>query len=329
MNRIPRVTDLSYSPSTLHRGENTTITLTAIDSSGVLSVGVDTTQWGGGLTLLTEDGSSWSGEVQLPLTIPSGDQVLPIWVQDELGGEGTTTMLTIVQSGDSNAIGPYTTELMPSIHLLNEGPTVTDVTFWKGDSVVSELSLPNSGSNQFVLTAHVTDGDTISIVQAKLSALAPAGQGESWLSMRDDGLGVDTIAGDGIYSIEVEVRSGVPSGTVTFDIRGIDIQLAQTPVADRTFSIEITTSGSNGGGGDEVFEGASAPWIILIVIILVAILAGVGIYIVMKKGNFEEIMGVEALDSKESYVQSLVAQGYPEETARAHVEKHADRFKED
>lgn len=329
LNRIPRITEISYSPSTLYRGENTTVTLTALDSSGIASVGVDTTSWGGGLTLLTQDGTSWSGEIQVPLSIPSGNQVLPVWVKDNADGEGTTTMLTLVEAGDSNAIGPHTTELMPSIHLLNEGPAVSNVTFWDDGEIVTELDLPSSGSNQYVLTAHVMDGDMISVVQAKLSTLAPAGQSESWLPMRDDGQGVDLVAGDGIYSIEVQVRSGVPSGPVTFDIRGHDIQGAQTPLADRTFSIEITTSGGGGGGSETVFEGASTPWVLLLVILLVIVSAGVGIYVVMRKSDFQEIMGVETLDSKESYVQALIKQGYPEETARAHVEKHADRFKEE
>ena len=78
-----------------------------------------------------------------------------------------------------------------------------------------------------------------------------------------------------------------------------------------------------------MFEGASTPWVILLIILLVIVSAGVGIYVMMRKADFEEIMGVETLDSKESYVQNLIKQGYPEETARAHVEKHADRFKED
>ena len=142
-------------------------------------------------------------------------------------------------------------------------------------------------------------------------------------------VGADLIAGDGIYSIEVQVRSGVPSGIVAFDIRGLDIQGAQTPLADRTFSIEITTSGGGSGGSETVFEGASTPWVLLLVILLVIVSAGVGIYVVMRKSDFQEIMGVETLDSKESYVQALIKQGYPEETARAHVEKHADRFKEE
>ena len=79
----------------------------------------------------------------------------------------------------------------------------------------------------------------------------------------------------------------------------------------------------------EQVDVSSTPWVLLLVILLVIVSAGVGIYVVMRKSDFQEIMGVETLDSKESYVQALIKQGYPEETARAHVEKHADRFKED
>ncbi|MEE2811676.1 MAG: choice-of-anchor X domain-containing protein [Candidatus Thermoplasmatota archaeon] len=293
INRMPRITSVSFSPNTLYRGENTTVTLTAADSSGVSSVAVDTTQWGGTLTSLTQNGASWSGQVQMPLSISSGDQVLPIWVQDGDGGEGTTTMLTNVQPGDTNAIGPFTLQEMPPIHLLNQGPSIDEVTFWENGESVSTLQLPESGTNSYILTARVTDGDSISIVQAKLGTLAPPGQGESWLLMKDDGEGPDLIAGDGIYSIDAEVRASVPSGTIPFEIRGIDIQLAQTPVSDRTFTVEITTAPEVGGGGSEkLFEGASAPWIILTVVGILILLVGIGLFTMIRKDRLSGFMGV-------------------------------------
>ncbi|MDP6906261.1 MAG: hypothetical protein QF440_02465 [Candidatus Thalassarchaeaceae archaeon] len=326
LNRVPRVTEMSYSPNTLHRGENTTVTMTVIDSSGVASVGVDTTQWGGGLTLLTKNGESWTGEIKMPLNIPSGDQILPVRVEDELGGQGTTTMLTLIQSGDNTATGPYNIEEMPPVHLLNEGPSISNVTFWDDQSVVNSLESPNEGANVYTLTAKVTDGDSISIVQAKLSVIAPAGQSESWQPMRDDGAGVDLVAGDGIYSVQVEVRSGVPTGVVSFEIRGIDAQLAQTPVEERAFSVTINAPETNSGGGEKLFEGASQWWFILGVILLITVLAGIGIFTAMRKGDLEQMMGSVTLDPKEAYVQKLVLQGYSEDVARAHAEKYSEQL---
>ena len=38
--------------------------------------------------------------------------------------------------------------------------------------------------------------------------------------------------------------------------------------------------------------------------------------------------GVETMDPKEAYVQQLIAQGYPEETARAYAEQYASHFQQ-
>jgi hypothetical protein len=140
------------------------------------------------------------------------------------------------------------------------------------------------------MIARVTDLDPVTIVQARLGLLAPPGQSDTWIAMRDDGIGADAEAGDGIWSVSVEVRPGVPGGTTTFDIRGIDQQLAQTPVNDRTFSIELGTSGEGGGGGQAVLEGASNVWIILGVIGLLLALVAAGIFVWIRKGGLKEMM---------------------------------------
>ena len=293
LNRLPRITEVSFAPNTLSRGDNTTVSIRALDTSGVTSVGIDTTQWGGEMTWLSENGGLWIGEFEVPAATPSGDQVLPVYATDGAGGMGTTTMLTIT-TGGAFATGAYTLEEMPPLHILNEGPEISNVTFLDGETVITSLAIPISETNQFTLTARVTDIDTVTIVQAKLGLIAPAGQSESWISMRDDGLGPDAVAGDGIYSVGVEVRPGMPGGPTTFDIRGIDVQLAQTPTEDRTFVIELGTPPSNGGGGGEaVLSGASAPWVILAVIGLLLLFAGVGVVIYIRKVGLDELMGVE------------------------------------
>ena len=142
------------------------------------------------------------------------------------------------------------------------------------------------------MTAQVTDLDPVSIVQTRLGILAPPGQSESWISMRDDGVGPDEISGDGIWSVTIEVRPGVPGGVTTVEIRGIDQQLAQTPVNDRTFSIELGTS-DEGGGGQAVLEGASQEWLVFGIIGLFAILAIVGITMWIRGGGLKQMVPSE------------------------------------
>ena len=169
---------------------------------------------------------NWVGELLVPDSIPSGDQVLPVRLEDGAGGSGSTSNFG-------------TGEELPSLHILNEGPSISAVTFYDNGEIVNSLAIPLTGTNQYTMPAQVTDLDPVSIVQARLGLLAPPGESETWIAMRDDGVGADVEAGDGIWSVTVEVRPGVPGGTTTFEIRGIDQQLAQTPVNDRTFSIEL------------------------------------------------------------------------------------------
>ena len=277
LNRLPRISSYAYSPNTVNRGDMTSVTLSANDGSGVTAVGVDTTQWGGNVTWLSLVDGEWVGDVLVPETIPSGDQVLSVRLEDGAGGSGSTT-----QFG--------TGEELPSLHILNQGPVISEVTFYDNGEIISSLEIPLTGTNQYTMTARVTDLDPVTIVQARLGVLAPPGQSETWIAMRDDGIGVDAEAGDGIWSVSVEVRPGVPGGATTFDIRGIDQQLAQTPVNDRTFSVALGSSGEGGGGGQAVLEGASNVWIILGVIGILLALVAVGLVLWIRKGGLTQMM---------------------------------------
>ena len=277
LNRLPRISSYAYSPNTVNRGDTTSVTVTANDGSGVTAVGIDTTAWGGNVTWLSMLDGNWVGELLVPDSIPSGDQVLPVRLEDGAGGSGSTSNFG-------------TGEELPSLHILNEGPSISAVTFYDNGEIVNSLAIPLTGTNQYTMTAQVTDLDPVTLVQARLGLLAPPGESETWIAMRDDGVGADVEAGDGIWSVTVEVRPGVPGGTTTFEIRGIDQQLAQTPVNDRTFSIELGSSGEDGGGGQAVLEGASQVWVILGVIGLLLALVAAGIFVWIRKGGLKDMI---------------------------------------
>ena len=280
INRLPRITTFAYSPNTVNRGDTTSVSIIANDGSGVTAVGVDTTEWGGNVTWLTLTDGMWAGDLLVPDSIPSGDQLLPVRLEDGAGGNGLTT-----QFG--------TGEDLPSLHILNEGPQISEVTFYEDGNVISTLGIPLTGSNQYTMTAVVTDLDPVTIVQARLGVIAPPGQSEIWISMRDDGIGPDAVSGDGIWSVHVEVRPGVPGGVTTFDIRGIDQQLAQTPVNDRTFSVELGSTDGGEGGGQAVLESASQEWLIFGIIGLFVILAIVGITMWIRGGGLKQMIPSE------------------------------------
>jgi hypothetical protein len=281
LNRMPQVQSVTFIPNTLNRGESTTVTASVTDGSGVTAVGIETIQWGGETTWLTLVNGEWTGTVIIPDLTPSGDQFLPVRVEDAAGGEGMTTQLS-----DGSA--------MSMVHILNVGPAISDLTFYDNDGEVTTLAIPVTGINAYTMTANVTDVDPITIVQARLGLIAQAGQSESWVSMRDDGIGVDAIAGDGIYSVMVQVRPGVPGGPTTIDIRGIDQQLAQTPVEDRSFTVTLGSPDTGEGPGSEaLFEFTSQVWIIISVILIFTLLSIIGIVTWIRKGGLEDMMGTE------------------------------------
>ena len=277
LNRLPQISALSFTPINVNRGEMTSVVVSASDGSGVTAVGIDTTQWGGNVTWLSQFDGNWVGDISVPENIPSGDQILPVRLEDGAGGSGSTTKFG-------------TGEDLTALHILNEGPAISEVTFSDGDEIVDSLDIPALGVNEYTLTARVTDYDTVTIVQAKLGSIAPPGQSNNWISMRDDGQGPDAVAGDGIWSITVEVRPGVSGGTTQFEIRGIDQQLAQTPLNERTHEIELGNSGDGSGGGQAVLETASSTWIIVGIISLIILVSLVGLTFWIRGGGLKQMM---------------------------------------
>ncbi|GIS44177.1 MAG: hypothetical protein Ct9H90mP16_12470 [Candidatus Poseidoniales archaeon] len=90
--------------------------------------------------------------------------------------------------------------------------------------------------------------------------------------------------------ITVEVRPGVSGGTTQFEIRGIDQQLAQTPLNERTHEIELGNSGDGSGGGQAVLETASSTWIIVGIISLIILVSLVGLTFWIRGGGLKQMM---------------------------------------
>ena len=95
---------------------------------------------------------------------------------------------------------------------------------------------------------------------------------------------------------------------------------------------ENTTDGENTeSGGDSS--------LMLIIAIIAVVLLGIvfgTVLLVRGRGKSDVDVGmgevtfggVETMDPKEAYVQQLIAQGYPEETARAYAEQYASHFQQ-
>ena len=97
---------------------------------------------------------------------------------------------------------------------------------------------------------------------------------------------------------------------------------------------ESNSNGANSGGGDLLLYAGGGFGVILIIIL--------SLFFVMKGGSEDEsdayqqdfnaaaagYAGVAEMDPMEQYVQQLIAQGYPEETARTYAAQYAGHFQQ-
>ena len=97
------------------------------------------------------------------------------------------------------------------------------------------------------------------------------------------------------------------------------------PKADGCSGTETQTGdGEEGFGALIIYAGIGALALLIVVLATLFMLR-------MRKGGSEPsegFGGVEDMDPMEAYVQQLIAQGYPEETARQYAEQYASHFQQ-
>ena len=293
-HRAPRMTDFQMSTDSVHRGENLTVSIQAWDALGVTRTAVDFRSEGGSLVDLADDGgNSWSGTVQIPASLVPGDLRLTVYLEDGAGAWAARQVVHIdgqwvassgIPDPDSSEV---VTTPVPWLHILNEGPAISDFTLYKDGEAVTEIVVPDtgSGSSAYVMTVAVQDPDGVSAVQARLMELAPIGQDLQWQLMTDDGQGADAVAGDGVYSIEVQVREGLPTGSpVELQFRGVDLYVAATnPVVRVEVMLTEPETSVLTDPGKEFLDFSSSTLVILVLVGLLLLGGAVGLGIALRR----------------------------------------------
>ncbi len=293
-HRAPRITDFQMSTDSVHRGENLTVSIQAWDALGVARTAVDFRSEGGSLVDLTDDGgNSWSGMVQIPASLVPGGLRLTVYLEDGAGAwaarqvvhvDGQWVASSDIPDPDSSEV---VTTPVPWLYILNEGPAISDFTLYKDGAVVTQVVVPDtgSGSSAYVLTVAVQDPDGVSAVQARLMELAPIGQDLNWQLMTDNGQGADTVAGDGIYSIEVQVREGLPTGSpVELQFRGVDLYVAATdPVVRIEVMLAEPETSILTDPGEKFLDYSSTTIVIFVIVGLLLIGGAIGLTIAIRR----------------------------------------------
>ena len=250
-NAPPRILSLEINPSEVSRGDNVEIEVEVYDGHGIESVKVDLMtingqlinleksfseekQWNYGGIEYTYISETWNGEFTIPQNIKPGKQQIPIFISDY-----ENASISTIRTG--KIIANIGQAMVERIEIINEPPTISNITIKRNLNEVDTIIFPSSGEPiDHTLEVEITDFDSISSVQIKLGRLSPIGQSENWLPLKDDGLGPDNIPNDGIYSVQFSSRSTLSDGQITISIRATDNYQSTTPIELQSHVLTIT-----------------------------------------------------------------------------------------
>ena len=209
----------------------------------------------------------WTGQFILPDSLSPGLRTIPLQVEDTQGASALIDGGTVIQ-------------------VLNEAPIITNVSFYENGEWVPVIEIPKSDPKTYTIEVSITDPDGVSSAQAKIGRLAPIGKSETWLLLQDDGEDGDILAGDGIFSMEFEVRSTLTEGEIEFFVRSSDIFQSLTPIDEQIYSVTLVEEKSSGlGGTNWIMENSTT--LVIIVLLLLLSLAATAIVLTMRNADFD------------------------------------------
>ena len=275
-NAAPRLMSLQFSPDSVIRGDTVDVSVTAVDGHGVESVSVDLLGVGGDLSQLVETDGAWIGQFMVPSGISPGERAIPIRITD---GDGETVIAVHTHSAGFPVDAPRLT-------IENEAPTIESLTILRDGEIVDTVHVPSSGDPiTHLLEVTIQDPDGVSSAQAKIGRLAPIGNSEAWLLMVDDGTGGDRVAEDGVYSLLFDVRSTLPEGNMTIEVRATDTYLSTTPFNDQQQTLELEKLNSGGNGGSWISD--NSMMLIAVGLMLLLLIGVTAVAISMRNSESE------------------------------------------
>jgi hypothetical protein len=275
-NAAPRMMSLDFTPDSVPRGDSVEVRITAVDGHGIESIGIDLLSAGGELTPLTESDGVWSGQFTVPYGMAPGERIVPVRITD---GEGESIMAEHVHRDGYPEDAPLLT-------IVNEAPWINSVSVLRDGEQVEAIHVPESGDTiTHTLEATIDDPDGVSSAQARIGRLAPIGSSDKWLLMADDGTGGDRLSGDGVYTIQFDVRSSLPEGNITIQIRATDTYQSMTPDSLQSHTLQLVKTDSGGGGGSWISDNATT--LVLVVLGLLMTLGITAVAVSLRNSELE------------------------------------------
>ena len=259
-NQPPRILSATITPATVVRGGAAVMSLEVLDYHGVESVVVDLREYGGEeINCMKLD--VWTCELVIPEGMTPGVRILKVRLTDDLGA---SILVTKTQASEHH-FQPSSTDVDLAITIENTPPTLalaTDEALTRGDT-----------SSEQGVEILVEDADGILLVRADLGVLKPLGQNARWVTLYDNGQGLDRVANDGIYTATASIRTSTPLGTHEIFVQASDAYGDAT--MPTSFIVSVKEADDGGLGSD---EGGVSLTIIAIVVGVVALLAGLLVY---------------------------------------------------
>ena len=259
-NQPPRILSATITPTTVVRGGAAVMSLEVLDYHGVETVVVDLREYGGEeINCMKLD--VWTCELVIPEGMTPGVRILKVRLTDDLGA---SILVTKTQASEHH-FQPSSTDVDLAITIENTPPTLalaTDEALTRGDT-----------SSEQGVEILVEDADGILLVRADLGVLKPLGQNARWVTLYDNGQGLDRVANDGIYTATASIRTSTPLGTHEIFVQASDAYGDAT--MPTSFIVSVKEADDGGLGSD---EGGVSLTIIAIVVGVVALLAGLLVY---------------------------------------------------
>ncbi|MGB2267234.1 MAG: choice-of-anchor X domain-containing protein [Candidatus Poseidoniaceae archaeon] len=259
-NQAPRILSATIEPGTVVRGGATLMTLDVLDYHGVDSIVVDLREYGGEETPCLKV-EVWACELVIPQGMTPGIRPLKVRLTDNLGA---SILVSKTQTSEHH-FQPSSTDEELVVTIENTPPTLIL-------STTEPLQRSDSDSEQ-AIEIQVDDADGILLVRADLGVLKPLGQTTRWVTLYDNGQGLDREANDGIYTAAASIRTSTPISAHEIFVQASDSFGDATAPTSFVVFVEEADDGTIGSGGDE-----TSVTLIAIAVGVAALLAGLVVY---------------------------------------------------
>ncbi len=280
-NQAPRLTSAEILPNQGPRGTNMVVNVEAYDGHGVSNISLDLRGYGGGLLELTDNAGVWSTMMTVPEGMSPGKQALEFVTVDGLGKVGLTTVWLNGQRSPSHPYGPHfipDDEAIPIEITVENSPPLFNIP----DAI--KYTRPEA-STTVVFAVEILDSDGITNARANLGVFAPLSAQTGWVVMNDNGINGDAVPGDGVYSVELSLRTSTPIGTHEILIQAIDSFDVATPITPVSIIVEEESSLVPSLDSDTLSSS-----VLIAILIGFTMVAGISVFFLMRKGKDKEYL---------------------------------------